>query len=115
MLFSDFADLASGPTKDKLEWISEIDSALGAAAMLRPPAMCTDGVQVCSGGCRGEYDMGEMLQTVVTASVRTRHPLSLIQDGADGVSPAQGSGLCPILVDKKDKHVCSLLVQNSLL
>ncbi len=32
LLFSDFADLASGPTKDKLEWISEIDSALGAAS-----------------------------------------------------------------------------------
>ncbi len=30
LLFSDFAALASGPTKDKLEWISEIDSALGA-------------------------------------------------------------------------------------
>jgi hypothetical protein len=30
--FSDFAALASGPTKDKLEWISEIDSALGAAS-----------------------------------------------------------------------------------
>jgi hypothetical protein len=25
LLFSDFAVLASGPTKDKLEWISEID------------------------------------------------------------------------------------------
>jgi hypothetical protein len=31
LLFSDFAALASGPTKDKLEWISEIDSAMGAA------------------------------------------------------------------------------------
>jgi hypothetical protein len=30
--FSDFAVLASCPTKDKLEWISEIDSALGAAS-----------------------------------------------------------------------------------
>ncbi len=30
LLFSDFAALASSPTKDKLEWISEIDSALGA-------------------------------------------------------------------------------------
>jgi hypothetical protein len=59
--------------------------------------------------------MVEMLQTVVTASVRPWQPLSLIQDGADGVSPAQGSGLCSTLVDKKDKHVCSLLVQNSLL
>ncbi len=59
--------------------------------------------------------MAEMLQTVVTASVHPRRPLSLIQDGANGVSPAQGSGLCSTLVDKKDKHVCSLLVQNSLL
>jgi hypothetical protein len=32
LLFSDFAALASGPTKDKLEWIPEIDSALGAAS-----------------------------------------------------------------------------------
>jgi hypothetical protein len=32
LLFSDFAALASGPTKDKLEWISEIDSAMGAAS-----------------------------------------------------------------------------------
>ena len=31
-LFSDFAALASGPTNDKLKWISEIDSALDAAA-----------------------------------------------------------------------------------
>ncbi len=32
LLFSDFTDLASGPTKDKLEWISEIDSALVATS-----------------------------------------------------------------------------------
>jgi hypothetical protein len=32
LLFSDFAALASGPTKDKLELISEIDSALGVAS-----------------------------------------------------------------------------------
>jgi hypothetical protein len=32
LLFSDFAALAFGPTKDKLEWISEIDSALGATS-----------------------------------------------------------------------------------
>ena len=32
LLFSDFAALVSGPTKDKLEWISEIDSALGTAS-----------------------------------------------------------------------------------
>jgi hypothetical protein len=32
LLFSDFAALASGPTKDKLEWISEIDSVLGATS-----------------------------------------------------------------------------------
>jgi hypothetical protein len=32
LLFSDFVALASGPTKDKLESISEIDSALGAAS-----------------------------------------------------------------------------------
>jgi hypothetical protein len=32
LLFSDFAALASGFIKDKLEWISEIDSALGATS-----------------------------------------------------------------------------------
>ncbi len=32
LLFSDFVALASSSTKDKLEWISEIDSALGAAS-----------------------------------------------------------------------------------
>ena len=32
LLFSDFAALASGPIKDKLEWISEIDSALGTTS-----------------------------------------------------------------------------------
>jgi hypothetical protein len=32
LLFSDFAALASGPIEDKLEWISEIDSSLGAAS-----------------------------------------------------------------------------------
>ncbi len=80
-----------------------------------PPVLCTEGVRVGPGGCRGEYEMAEMLQMVVIASVHPRQPLSLIQDGADGVSPAQGSGLCSTLVDKKDKHVYSLLVQNSLL
>jgi hypothetical protein len=30
LLFSDFAALASSPIKNKLEWISEIVSALGA-------------------------------------------------------------------------------------
>ncbi len=59
--------------------------------------------------------MAETLKTGVTASVRPQQPLSLIQDGADGVSPAQGSGRCSTSVDKKDRHVYSLLVQNSLL
>jgi hypothetical protein len=59
--------------------------------------------------------MAETSQTVLTASVHPRQPLSLVQDGADGVSPAQGLGLCFTLVDKKDEHVCTLLVQNSLL
>jgi hypothetical protein len=59
--------------------------------------------------------MAETLQMVLTASVHPQQPLSLIQDGADGVPPAQGSGLCSTLVDEKDKHVFSLLVQNSLL
>ncbi len=59
--------------------------------------------------------MAETPQTVVTASVRPQQPHFLIQDGAEGVSPAQGSGLCSTPVDKKDKHVCSLIVQNSSL
>jgi hypothetical protein len=59
--------------------------------------------------------MAETSQMVMTASVRPRQPLSLIQDGANGVSPAQGSGLCSTSVDEKGKHVCSLLVQNILL
>jgi hypothetical protein len=32
LLLSDFAALVFGPPKDKMEWISEIDSALGAAS-----------------------------------------------------------------------------------
>jgi hypothetical protein len=32
LLFSDFAALASGPIKDKLEWIFEIDSVLGTVS-----------------------------------------------------------------------------------
>jgi hypothetical protein len=52
---------------------------------------------------------------VVTASVRPWQPLSSIQDGADRMSPAQDLGLCSTLVDKKDEHVCSLPVQNTLL
>jgi hypothetical protein len=32
LLFSDFAALLSGPIKDKLEWIFEIESSLGAAS-----------------------------------------------------------------------------------
>jgi hypothetical protein len=59
--------------------------------------------------------MAETLQMGMTTPVHPRQPLSLIQVGADGVSPAQSSGLCSTLVDKKDKHVYSLLVQNSLL
>jgi hypothetical protein len=59
--------------------------------------------------------MGEMPQTGVTKPVHPRQPFFLIYDGADGVSPAQGSGLCSTLGDKKEEHVCSLLVQNSLL
>jgi hypothetical protein len=34
LLFSDFVALASSPTKDKLKWISEIESALGAASQV---------------------------------------------------------------------------------
>ena len=32
LLFSNFAALVSSPVKDKLEWISKIDSALGPAS-----------------------------------------------------------------------------------
>jgi hypothetical protein len=31
LLYSNFVALAEGPTKDKMEWISEIESALGVA------------------------------------------------------------------------------------
>jgi hypothetical protein len=46
--------------------------------------------------------MAEMSQMLLTASVYPQQPLSLIQDGVDGVPPAQGSGLCSTLLDKKD-------------
>jgi hypothetical protein len=59
--------------------------------------------------------MAETLQTVLTASMHPWQLLSLIQDGADRLSLALGSDLCSTLVDKKDKHVCSLLEENSLL
>jgi hypothetical protein len=59
--------------------------------------------------------MVEMPQTGLNGPVHPQQLLSLIWDGADGVSHAQGTGLCSTLVDKKDKHVCSLLVHNSLL
>jgi hypothetical protein len=74
LLFSDFTALVSSSIKDKPKWISEIDSALGAAShvaqgsqrgedqiLLRPPASCTDRVQVGPGGCREEYEMAETL------------------------------------------------------
>jgi hypothetical protein len=63
----------------------------------------------------GDYEMAETLQMVMTVSVHPQQPLSLNKDGADRVSPAQDSGHCCTLVDKKDNHVCSLLVQNGLL
>jgi hypothetical protein len=63
--------------------------------------------------CRGEHELAEMLQMSMTTPVRSQQPLSLIQDGADEVSPTKG--LCSTSVDKRDKHDCSLLVQNSLL
>ncbi len=126
LLFSDFAAFASGPTKNKLEWISEISgcrikrgtrvSTCNADQVLPgPPTLCTDGVQVSPGGCRGKYEIAEMLQTVLAASVHPQQPVSLIQDEVGGVPPAQDSGLCSTSVDKKDEHVCTLLVQNSLL
>jgi hypothetical protein len=72
--------------------------------LLGPLALCTDRVRVGPGGCRGEYEMVETLQRVVTASERPQKPLSLFQNGVDGVPPAQGSGLCSTSVDKKDKQ-----------
>jgi hypothetical protein len=59
--------------------------------------------------------MVESSQTGMTDPVCPQQLLSLIKNGVDGVSLAQGLGLCSTLVDKKDEHVCSLLVQNSLL
>jgi hypothetical protein len=104
--------LCSGCPITRGTWVStcSVDQALPGLQTLY-----TDGVRVGPGGCRGEYEMAERSQMVVTASVRPLQQLSLIQDGADRVSPTQSSDLCSTLVDKKDKHVCSLLVQNSLL
>jgi hypothetical protein len=47
--FSDFAALASGPTKDKLEWISEIDSALGAASCMARGSQHAVRTRYCQG------------------------------------------------------------------
>jgi hypothetical protein len=51
LLFSDFAALASGPTKNKLEWISEIDSALGAASHVARGSQHALRTRYCR-GCR---------------------------------------------------------------
>jgi hypothetical protein len=51
LLFSEFAALASSPTKDKLEWISEIDSALGAASHVARGSRHTVQTRCCQ-GCR---------------------------------------------------------------
>jgi hypothetical protein len=49
LLFSDFAALASGPTKDKLEWISEIDSALSAASHVACGSQLAVQTRYCQG------------------------------------------------------------------
>ncbi len=51
LLFSDSATLASGPIKDELEWISEIDSALGATSHVAwgPTMQCKPGTVKAAG------------------------------------------------------------------
>ena len=49
LLFSDFGVLAAGPIKDKLEWISEMDSALGAASHMARGSRHTVWTQYCRG------------------------------------------------------------------
>ncbi len=56
LLFSDFAALASGPTKDILEWISEMDSAMGAASHLS----CRSQHAVRTRYCRGCQPCAQM-------------------------------------------------------
>jgi hypothetical protein len=51
LLFSDFAALASGPIKDKLEWISDIDSALGASSHVALGSWHAVRTRYCQ-GCR---------------------------------------------------------------
>jgi hypothetical protein len=53
LLFSDFAAIASGPTKDNLEWISEIDSALGATSHMA----CGSQHAVQTKYCRGRWPL----------------------------------------------------------
>jgi len=85
LLFSDFGALAAGPTKDKLEWLLEMDSALGAASHVAPgsrhtvdmvlprqPSLEADRVQVSPHRPRMEYAMVQMPQTGLITSVCPR-------------------------------------------
>jgi hypothetical protein len=56
LLFSDFAALTSSPTKDRLEWISEIDSALGAASHVA----CGSQHALRTRYCRGRQPCAQM-------------------------------------------------------
>jgi hypothetical protein len=49
LLFLDLVALTSGPTKDKLEWISEMDSALGAASHVAHGSHNTVRMRYCRG------------------------------------------------------------------
>ncbi len=49
LLFSEFAALPSGPIKDKLEWISELDSALGIASHVAQGSQHAVRTRYCQG------------------------------------------------------------------
>ncbi len=91
MIFSDFVAVLPGPIKDKVEWISEIDSVLGAPSHVAwgsQHAVRTRYCQGCWPCAQTEYELvlmdtegsmrWQMLQTDMMASVRPRQPLSLI-------------------------------------
>jgi hypothetical protein len=63
LLFSDCVALASGPTKDKLEWTSEIDSALGVASHVARGSQHA----VRTRYCRGHQPCAQMEYKLVLA------------------------------------------------
>jgi hypothetical protein len=70
LLFFDFAALASGPTKNKLECISEIDSALGAASHVAHGSQHAVRTRYCQG--RQPHAQTEYELVLVDAEGRMR-------------------------------------------